>query len=179
MGKRGPTSLETKQHQLKMFLLDIMLSGVLREVDLLKNGEATVPPPIRRHHSARHIKNLYGEACVNLFRICFIQWQRGGRTLEGQAYKSTWRYRSELTPHLLHLNELRQAGSHQTAASWVYHLNEAGFEPLSRYKVWNEDMSAVIEQHIVTQPEIRLLRDLHREHRSHYREVKQRRESLQ
>lgn len=168
MKQNGPTTKEQKQKQLEMFLLDVALDGVLSEVS------DQVPT---RRHSGRTIKDAYGNDCLSLFKLCFSQWQRGGRTLEGKPYKTLWRFNTEVAGHLFELNQQRRKGTMLTAKEWVKYLEEKGFEPAVRVKLYNDDLTS-FETELLGPKDLAEWRALQRDIRKSCSDTRKLRESL-
>ena len=133
MGKRGPTSLETKQKQLNMFLLEVAFLGVTmdsveQETDFYESFPGT------------QIRRNYGTDCYKLFLLCFIEYNRGGIDSKGCAYKTRWKFNRATKKHLYFLTKQKKKGhpDFQTAKQWGHYLEKNGIQRLRNTVITDE-----------------------------------------
>lgn len=128
--------------------------------------------------STREIQDKYGLACAKIFRLMFVMYQKGGRTLKGIAYQTRWVVQKENTKifQKIHHDHMDQT---VTGKQILQLMLEKGCQAEERVKIWNEDFTwykaEIFGGEVLKEAKL-LKRDL--AERERYKEIKQIRESL-
>lgn len=153
--KQQPTK-SASQEMFNIFCTEVLLDTC---ISILTNSQF-------QYGSARAIGEQYSSGCADLFQLLFIQWQRGGRTLEGKTYRSIWRIDAERAK--LFQNILREHKKMPLTAREVIKLM-GDLKPQKRVKIYSDDLSSY-EAGIFSGAELKEVMDLKRALRKEWSE---------
>lgn len=130
------------------------------------------------YKSTREIQNEYGLSCAKIFRLMFVLYQKGGRTLKGKAYKTLWVQQAHNSAVFQKLHH-EHKGQDITGKQMLALMEEKGCLAEERVKFWNEDFTHY-DAEIFGGAELTLAKQLKKQiaDRDQYVEAKKVRESL-
>lgn len=93
--------------------------------------------------SKRKILHEYETACSNILELLFIRYQKGGRNLQGVAYKTLWNVNEPAVEAFMVAMQKHKRTEKLTASIILDELKAAGFEPGQRVKKRDGDGNVI------------------------------------
>lgn len=139
------TSKAENSAQFLKFLSYVCLASAL--ADRTKNFDV--------RYSARFIQDKYGKQCRDLFVVLFIKWVRGGRNLDGVAYKTMWRLDRGVYDDLQAALAEVEAMEMPTARDMLNILQSYGHTPKERVKFFDKG-GCLVSEHVYKGEELKI-----------------------